>query len=87
LEDVLGYSPSNFSELLYNEKKSEVGITGHTLIGAIHLTWYTKSSTRVFRDMRFLISPNAVCDLVIGARSIVKDNILPGAKILENNLS
>jgi len=78
VEDVLQYSESNFSELTTDEKKGGTGITGHTLIpdGAIYLTWYHQKSTRVFRNMRFLISPNPRCDLVIGARSILKDNLL-----------
>jgi len=78
VEDVLQYSESNFSELTKEEKKGGTGITGHTLIpdGAIYLTWYHKKSTRVFRNMRFLISPNQHCDLIIGARSILKDRLL-----------
>ena len=78
VEDVLQYSESNFSELTKDEKNGGTGITGHTLIpdGAIYLTWYHKKSTRVFRNMRFLISPNDHCDLVIGARSIQKHRLL-----------
>jgi hypothetical protein len=78
VEDVLQYSESNFCELTTDEKKGGTGITGHTLIpdGAIYLTWYHQKSTRVFRNMRFLISPNPRCDLIIGARSIIKDKLL-----------
>jgi len=40
------------------------------------LTWYHQNSSRVFRDVRFLISPIENCDMIIGARSIRKDKIL-----------
>jgi len=78
VETVLEYSPSHFSQLTEEEKEGGSGITGHKLIptGAIYLTWYHKKSTRVFRNMRFLISPNQHCDLIIGARSILKDRLL-----------
>jgi hypothetical protein len=89
LEDVLGYSTSAFLELLDDEQRGGVGITGHTLIpeGAIYLTWYQKGSTRVFRNMRFLISPIAVCDLIIGAHSIIENNLLEIPKVLQSGLA
>jgi hypothetical protein len=84
VEDVLEYSKSNFSELTNEEKNGGMGITGHKLIpeGAIYLTWYQKKSTRVFRNMCFLISPNQHCDLIIGARSILKDGLLSVPNVL-----
>lgn len=78
VEKVLEYSAENFHKLTEDEELGGKGVTGHTLIpdGAIYLTWYHKKSTRVFRNMRFLISPISNYDLIIGARSIKKDNIL-----------
>jgi hypothetical protein len=64
--------------LTKEEEDGGTGITGHKLIpeGAIYLTWYHSNSTRVFRDMRFLMLEHPMHDLVIGARSIQKNNIL-----------
>jgi hypothetical protein len=78
VEKVLGFSPSSFEKLTKEEEAGATGITGepHVPQGAIHLTWYHKNSTRIFRDMRFLISPARHCDLIIGAWSIQKDKIL-----------
>jgi hypothetical protein len=55
-----------------------MGITGDkfTPEAAIYLTWWHKKSTRVFRDMRFLISPQKQFDLIIGAHSIRAHNLL-----------
>jgi hypothetical protein len=78
LVDVLGYTKTDFHTLNKEEEDGGAEITGHKLIpdGAIYLTWYHSNSTRVFRDMRFLISEHPMYDLIIGARSIRKHNIL-----------
>jgi hypothetical protein len=78
VEEVLEYPESAFCALTKQEEAGATGITGHQLIpqGAIYLTWYHKKSTRVFRNMRFLISPHQHYDLIIGARSIQKDRLL-----------
>ncbi|KAH6718708.1 hypothetical protein BKA61DRAFT_474263 [Leptodontidium sp. MPI-SDFR-AT-0119] len=75
---VLGYTKNDFHKLTREEEDGGQGITGHKLIpvGAIYLTWYHSNSTRVFRDMRFLVSEHPMFDLIIGARSIQKNNIL-----------
>lgn len=85
VENVLEFSEANFSKLTPEEKEGGTGITGHKLIpdGAIYLTWYHKKSTRVFRDMRFLISPNPHLDLIIGARSIQKDKLLAVPNLID----
>ena len=85
VENVLEFSAANFCELTQDEKEGGTGITGHKLIpdGAIYLTWYHKKSTRVFRNMRFLISPNPQCDLIIGARSIQKDKLLAVPNLMD----
>ena len=74
----LGYTDSKFRPLKEFELNGGTSSTGHTLIpkGALHLTWYHNSSPRTFRDMRFLVSDDLHCDLVIGARSIQKYNLL-----------
>jgi hypothetical protein len=76
--DILGYSESDFHDLTTEEEYGGTGVTGHKLIpeNAIYLTWYHNNSTRVFRDMRFLISEHPMYDLIIGARSIHEHNIL-----------
>lgn len=78
LADVLGRSDTEFLDLTVEEKTGATGITGHRLIpeGAICLTWYYHNSTRVFRDMRFLISECPMYDLIVGADSIRENNIL-----------
>ncbi|QSZ35154.1 hypothetical protein DSL72_008021 [Monilinia vaccinii-corymbosi] len=90
VEKVLEYSESNFLPLTPEEKEGGFGVTGHELIpeGAICLTWYHNKSTRVFHNMRFLISPHPQCDLIIGARSIQKDNLLgvPNLMATSNNI-
>ncbi len=88
VETVLEYSASNFCKLTEEEGRGGKGVTGHTLIpdGAIYLTWYHKKSTRVFRNMRFLISPIQNYDLIIGARSIKKDNILDVPNLMASPL-
>lgn len=78
LFNVLGYSEADFQKLTTGEENGGTGITGHKLIpdGGINLTWYHNNSTRVFRDMRFLISEHPMYDLIIGAHSIQENNIL-----------
>lgn len=78
LIDVLGYAETDFHKLTKEEEDGGTGITGHKFVpnGAIYLTWYHSNSTRVFRDMRFLISEHPMYDLIIGARSIQEHNIL-----------
>lgn len=78
LVELLGFPSSMFDKLTEEEERGGSGITGdlHIPQGAIYLTWYHNNSTRVFRNMRFLISPSDSCDLVIGAWSVQKDKIL-----------
>ncbi|KAH8598742.1 hypothetical protein B0O99DRAFT_683495 [Bisporella sp. PMI_857] len=78
VEDVLEYPESAFCSLTKEEEAGATGITGHQLIpeAAVYLTWYHRKSTRVFRDMRFLISPSQHFDLIIGAESIHRDKLL-----------
>jgi hypothetical protein len=87
VEKVLEFPASSFRKLTKEEERGGTGITGESHIpqGAIYLTWYHKNSTRVFRDMRFLISPTQHCDLIIGARSIQKENILNVPCLMSGN--
>lgn len=77
VENVLEYPKSSIQELTYAEKLGGSGITGHKLIpkGAIYLTWYHNKSSRVFHNMRFLISEHSKIDLIIGARSCLEHGI------------
>jgi hypothetical protein len=76
--DVLRFPESLFQSLTKLEEAGGTGVTGHKLIpeGAIYLTWYHGNSTRVFRDMRFLISEHPMYDLIIGSQSIHENRIL-----------
>jgi len=78
LLNTLRYPETAIERLKESEKRGGVSTTGDLLMveGACHLTWYHSKSTQVFRGMRFLISPNPRCDLVIGARSIERHNLL-----------
>ena len=86
VERVLEYPPERFRELTKEEERGGTGITGglYAPEGAIYLTWYHKNSTRVFRDIRFLISPHSDYDL-IGSRSIQKDSILNVPCLMTDN--
>ena len=74
---TLKYRKSDFLPLNDRERNGGIGMDGGTIIpeGAILLTWYSASSPKVFRDMRFLVSPFSNFDLVIGARAIQKHGI------------
>jgi hypothetical protein len=76
--NVLEFPEANFKPLNDKERKGAIGITGNRFVpeAAIYLTWYHSKSTRVFRDMRFLITPNPHCDLIIGAYSIQANQLL-----------
>jgi len=72
----LGYA--DFQPLTENEQQGGTVATGeiHKVSGAIRIAWFHNTSTKVFSDMRFLVSETAQVDLVIGTRSIVKENLL-----------
>ncbi|KAE8449834.1 hypothetical protein EG329_007311 [Mollisiaceae sp. DMI_Dod_QoI] len=80
----------NFPESAFRGKelrkfeKEGASITGHTLTpdGAIHLDWYHAKSTQRYRNMRFLVSSNPQCELIIGASSIEKHGILTPPNLL-----
>lgn len=76
--EVLGYSESTFGPLSEDEKLGGVDASGNTLLplGAVNLTWYAPKSTRIFRDVRFLVSPHPHYDLIIGAPFIEKHSLL-----------
>jgi hypothetical protein len=83
----LGCTESTFRPLKKSEESGGTSATGHTLMpeGAVHLTWYHSNSTRVFHDMRFLVSRHQQCDLVIGARSIEKHKLLCPPNLTDQN--
>ena len=76
--NVLQFPEANLRGLTEKEKRGGTGITGDTFIpeNAIYLTWYHRKSTKVFRDMRFLVSPHSHYDLIIGAHSIREHNLV-----------
>lgn len=78
VELVLGYAESDFVPLTTEEKNGAIDITGHRIVpeGAVYLTWYHEKSTHIFHNMRFLVHSYSQVDLIIGARSIVKENLL-----------
>jgi hypothetical protein len=75
----LGYTESQFGPLKQWEQNGGTSVTGHTFSpeGTVYLSWYRRrDSPRVFRDMRFLVVQNQQRDLLIGARSIEKYQLL-----------
>jgi hypothetical protein len=88
VENVLEYPKSSIRDLTEAEKGGGTGVTGDKLIpeGAIYLTWYHRKSSRVFHNMRFLISKHPMYDLIIGARSIHEHGIqdVPNLMAVEN---
>lgn len=84
VENELGYEPSSFYKLTDDEARIDTtGPIGAILPeGAIYLTWYHKSSTRIFRNMRFLVSRNMQYDMIIGAHSIQRENLLDVPNLL-----
>jgi len=84
--NVLQLPEANFQQLTKEEEKGAIGITDQKLIpvAAIYLTWYHKKSTRIFRNMRFLISPYQHYDLIIGARSIREHQLLDVPNLMTN---
>jgi len=51
------------------------------------LTWYSHNSTRVFRDMRFLVSEHPMYDLIIGSQSIYQNRILDVPNLMDGELN
>jgi len=78
LVNVLGYSADEFEKLTPEEERGGYTATETKLVpqGAVYLDWYYGGGTRIYRNMRFLISPFPMCDLIIGSRSIEKHRIL-----------
>jgi len=78
LFNILGYTEADFVELTEQEKYGGTSASGHRVTpeAAVLLTWYYGTSPRTFNDMRFLVTSNPDCDLVIGVHSIVKHKLL-----------
>lgn len=78
--DRLGYLDADFRdrELDVTEKEGR-SATGHPLRpeGAIRLSWYRPGGPKTFDKMRFLVSSEVQCDLLIGEASITEHNMLP----------
>jgi hypothetical protein len=74
----LGYTESDFKPLRPKEKTGGTSATGHAHMpeGALYITWYHNSSPRLYSGMRFLVSSDTDCQLIIGARSILKHKLL-----------
>jgi hypothetical protein len=60
------------------ERRGGIVANGGSLIpeAAVFMTWFHASSPKVFRNMRFLVCQDAYCDIIIGARTIHKHNLL-----------
>lgn len=78
LVEQLGVPPADFRPLTERERRGIIGTAQQGFIpqGAVYLTWYHSRSSRVYHNMRFLILPNVHADLVLGAHSIHKYNLL-----------
>ncbi|KAF2634168.1 hypothetical protein P280DRAFT_414384, partial [Massarina eburnea CBS 473.64] len=78
LATSLGFTVTEYEQLKPREKTGGITASGHIhhAIGAIRVSWSHGSSTRMMTLMRFLVSDNEKIDLVIGARSIRKWNLI-----------
>ncbi|OCL13371.1 hypothetical protein AOQ84DRAFT_372240 [Glonium stellatum] len=83
LAQKLGYT--EFKNLNPRERNGGTSASGHKLQaeGAIHLTWYRSTSSQIFRDMRFLVSANAQCDLLV---DIPKEDLTGKVAMLQSRL-
>jgi len=74
----LGFTSSDFKALTHKEKFGGTSATGHPIdpIGALKLTWYHKSSVKVFSNMRFLVIEEANYDLIVGSDSLYKHKLM-----------
>jgi len=74
----LGYTESDFEPLRPKERNGGTSATGHMHMpeGALHITWYHNSSPRLYDGMRFLVSSETQCELIVGARSILRHRLL-----------
>lgn len=74
----LGYTEADFKPLKSRERNGGTSATGHAHMpeGALYITWYHNSSPRLYGGMRFLVSSETQCQLIIGARSIQKHRLL-----------
>lgn len=72
----LGYR--SYEPLKAREENGGTVATGqvHTVLGAVHISWYHTTSPKVFRDMRFLVSESNQFDLVVGTHSIVRHGLI-----------
>jgi hypothetical protein len=93
LLNTLGYTETDFVKLTEQERHGGTSASGHRVTpeAAVLLTWYYGTSPRTFNDMRFLVTSNPDCELVIGVPSIVKHNLLSppnlavdGGRVLPN---
>ncbi|KAF2464167.1 uncharacterized protein BDR25DRAFT_346844 [Lindgomyces ingoldianus] len=72
----LGFT--QFKSLKPRERNGGIVASGniHNVSGAIHVSWYHCTSSKVFRNMRFLVSESAPVDMVIGTHSIVRHQLI-----------
>jgi len=85
VERILGYPKSSFVELTPAEEEGGVDMTGHQVVpeGAIYLTWfYSSNRSKVYTDMRFLISASQMFDLTIGVRSIGREGLVKAPNLM-----
>lgn len=53
----------------------------HEVKGSVRVSWCHVTSPKMFNDMRFLVSESEEFDLVIGAGSIWRENLLPAPNL------
>lgn len=78
LADSLGFDQREYEQITEREKQGGTVATGHKhyVHGAIRVSWSYGTGTEIIRHMRFLVSENEHLDMIVGARSIRKWNLI-----------
>jgi len=71
---TLKFTEADFKPLTISEKNEGFAMNGCsvTAVAAVELSWFHASGVKVFRDMRFLVLEETICDMTIGAETIAK---------------
>ena len=75
---TLKFTEADFKPLTTSEQKDGFAMNSSsvTAVAAVELSWYRETGVKVFRDMRFLVLEETICDMTIGAKTIAKHKLL-----------
>lgn len=75
---TLKFTEADFKPLTTSEQKDGFAMNSGsvTAVAAVELSWYRETGVKVFRDMRFLVLEETICDMTIGAKTIAKHKLL-----------